>query len=151
MRRLRFILVSSVVALALVNTHVYLVSGSATPANLAAEAGDRGQWSQLPEARRLALVHRYEAISRQEDGAEILGWAHEFARAPAAEQDRCRDLWEVTMRIIARQPPDQRRDLLRSSARARAFLLYQMLESQEPDTFERLRRELSAPLEPAPP
>ena len=133
------ILVALLVVLALANVIVYVKApGDGTPA-LSRYANSWQRWLAATPAERSAYVRQYEALVQRPDATVVIRRARQFARLTPAEQGRLRGLLIVLQETLDSQPAGRRRELLRSSARARAFLVYQVLEAESPEKVAELR------------
>jgi hypothetical protein len=130
------LLLATIVGLALANLVVLRTGAMATRSVAMPSAWQR--WRALSASDRLTYVLRYQAVTQHPDAAGAFRQAREFARLSPRRQEYLRDLYRVLEETLGRQSATQRRDLLRSPPRARAFFVYQALEAEQPERLAEL-------------
>ena len=132
-------------ALAVANVAVFLHARGHTQRIAATPHTAWERWQACSPAERQTYVEQYQGIDRREDAASVFRQAREFAQLPPVEQDRLRRLQRLLAETIDRQTASGRHELLRMAPRGRAFLVYQVLAADDPDTLARLRAEWDTP------
>ncbi len=97
------------------------------------------RWCELPAPRRAACVQKHLSLARQANAKAILRDARRFGDLPPERQEYLRQLRHTIQETLAALPDGRRLDLLRLSPRARAFMIYQTLRSDQPKRLAELR------------
>lgn len=97
------------------------------------------RWHALTAAERLARVRQYQAIAAREDAAQVWRRAKEFVHKSPEERARLRELAGLVGAAVEEASPALRRQWLSVAASARAYLIYQEWQSNDPQRLEELR------------
>lgn len=130
-RTVNVMLLTASVVLALLNILVFTHGRGGRAAHSDPPAAS-DRWQALTPAGRLECVQRYQALARRPDARTVLRQACEFSEMPSEEQDRLRAISQLLERVLDRQSPAGRRELLRLSPRARAYFVYREVVAELP-------------------
>lgn len=142
MRRIALILWVAVGALGAANGFVYVQGRPPPSVTRAVDPWER--WRHLDVAQRAAHLRSYQALAQQGDAAAVLRHARQFAQLPPQRRQALRELQAAFQDVLQWQGPVGRKDLLRSTPRARAFFVYQTLAATDPERLARLGEQLEA-------
>lgn len=138
-RRVAAILWVGVGLLAAANGLVY-AQGRPKPPSPADGVWER--WFRLDREARLARVRTYQTLMQSGDTAAALRQGRQFAQYPSPHRQALRELHAALQDVLQHEGPAGRKDLLRSTPPARAFLVYQALADTDPVRLARLAEQL---------
>lgn len=131
--------------LAVANLGAFFARPAATRPDVAEPATAWERWLALSGEERQLCVRQYEELIRRPDADAVLRNVREFAQLPADGQRRLREALVLLRETVARQPPGRRRELLTTVGATRAFLVYQVLMTEEPQRVAELRAAWTEP------
>jgi hypothetical protein len=138
-------LVALTVILAAANGVLRLTAASDDSASVGAPRTAWQRWVAMTNLERAEWVQRHDQIAKRPDAGTLWHRARQLERMSEEGRRRRHALWVVMEETVARQPPADRRELLRANPGARAYLVYRILMQTEGERLSALREEWKAP------